>query len=285
MNARAFPMLRLREDWERRCTEALTEMSFSGIPFLVGGGYALQRYTGTERHAKDLDVFVMRADVHRVLNVFRHLGHRTELPFPHWLGKVFVDGFLMDVIFSSGNGVSRVDQAWFEHSRADELCGLRVRLCPPEELIWSKAFVQERERFDGADVLHLLRHVGHSLDWPRLLARFGPRWRVLLSHLVLFGFAYPSQRHQIPEWVMDKLTRCLLDEASEPENATCDGTLLSREQYLDDLTDGYQDGRLEPNGSMTAREVAIWTRAIERRRQSVKLRGSYPGLPAQTQMH
>lgn len=92
--------------------------------------------------------------------------------------------------------------------------GVRVQLTPPEELIRSKAFVQERERFDGADVLHLVRHVGESLDWPRLLARFGPHWRVLLSHLVLFGFAYPSQRHQIPQWVMTALTRRLLDEPS-----------------------------------------------------------------------
>ncbi len=198
----------------------------------------------------------MPADVHRVLEFFRALGRPTELPFPHWLGKVFVDGFLMDVIFSSGNGVSRVDEAWFEYAPNDELCGVRVRLCPPEELIWSKSFVQERERFDGADVLHLLRHFGQSLDWPRLLARFGRHWRVLLSHLVLFGFAYPSQRHHVPGWVMDKLTQRLVEEPSEPENPACDGTLLSREQYLDDLkADGFEDGRLQPKGPMTASEL------------------------------
>jgi hypothetical protein len=26
-----------------------------------------------------------------------------------------------------------------------------VIFCPPEEMIWSKAFVMERERYDGAD--------------------------------------------------------------------------------------------------------------------------------------
>ena len=115
--AGVLPMARHRDDWERRCcTRALTEMSLSGIPFLIGGTYALRRYTFTERHTKDLDVFVMPADVHRVLDFFRALGRPTELPFPHWLGKVFVDGFLMDVIFSSGNGVSRVDEAWFEYA-------------------------------------------------------------------------------------------------------------------------------------------------------------------------
>ena len=31
---------------------------------------------------------------------------------------------------------------------------------PAEEMIWSKAFIQERERFDGADIHHLLRCKG-----------------------------------------------------------------------------------------------------------------------------
>src|SRR5207302_251148 len=81
-----------------------------------------------------------------------------------------------------------VNDAWFEHAVAGEALGRRVRLVPPEEMIWQKAYIMERERFDGADVLHLLRARGRRLDWPRLLARFGPHWRVLLSHLVLFGF-------------------------------------------------------------------------------------------------
>jgi hypothetical protein len=32
-------------------------------------------------------------------------------------------------------------------------------------MIWSKGFVMERERFDGADVTHLLRAVGPKLNW------------------------------------------------------------------------------------------------------------------------
>ena len=30
-------------------------------------------------------------------------------------------------------------------------------LIPAEEMIWSKAFIMERERYDGADVAHILR--------------------------------------------------------------------------------------------------------------------------------
>jgi hypothetical protein len=57
-----------------------------------------------------------------------------------------------------------------------------------EETIWSKAFVMERERYDGADIAHLLRASAERLDWHRLLERFDAHWPVLLSHLILFGF-------------------------------------------------------------------------------------------------
>ena len=118
------------------------------------------------------------------------------MPFPHWLGKIHAGQHFMDVIFNSGNGVARVDDLWFDHAPRTNVLGVIVRLSPAEEMIWSKAFIQERERFDGADVLHLLREVGPSLDWPRLLMRFGDYWRVLLSHLILFGFVYPDKRRE-----------------------------------------------------------------------------------------
>ena len=49
-----------------------------------------------------------------------------------------------------------------------------VHLAAAEEMIWSKAFVMERERYDGADILHILRKSAREVDWVRLLRRFGP---------------------------------------------------------------------------------------------------------------
>jgi hypothetical protein len=43
----------------------------------------------------------------------------------------------------------------------------------------------------------------------------------------------------------------------------CNGTLLSREQYLIDIEKwGYQDPRLQPTGNMTDEDVIQWTDAI-----------------------
>jgi hypothetical protein len=169
----------------------------------------------------------------------------------------------MDVIFNSGNGVARVDDLWFEHAPRTNVLGVIVRLSPAEEMIWSKAFIQERERFDGADVLHLLREVGPSLDWPRLLMRFGDYWRVLLSHLILFGFVYPDKRENVPQWVMDELTRRLSVSRPNLQSDVCYGTVLSREQYLHDLDRWkYRDARQQPEGPMTTEQIKIWTDAI-----------------------
>jgi hypothetical protein len=51
--------------------------------------------------------------------------------------------------------------------------GWRVNVMAPEEMIWMKAFIQERERYDGADIAHLIRSCVEALDWRHLRARFG----------------------------------------------------------------------------------------------------------------
>ncbi|PWT84848.1 MAG: hypothetical protein C5B57_04095 [Blastocatellia bacterium] len=243
--------------------DALSVLDRAGIPYLVGGAFALARYCKIERETKDLDVFLRAVDLPAAFATFEEHGYRTELPFPHWLGKVYREEHFIDVIFSSGNGVARVDDGWFQYAVAAEIFGRRMKLCPAEEMIWSKAFVQERERYDGADVLHLFRDLTLTLDWSRLLWRFGAHWRVLFSFIVLFGFVYPDQRDQIPLWVADELLRRFSIEHSDAEDRVCNGTLLSREQYLVDLERfGYRDGRIEPDGQMTQSEAEIWTKAI-----------------------
>jgi hypothetical protein len=243
--------------------DALRKLHDTGIPFLVGGAFAFSHYSKVARDTKDIDVFVKPVDCPRVLDAFDRAGYETELTFPHWLGKIRRGPYFMDVIFSSGNAVARVDDLWFDHAPRADVLGVIVRLSPVEEMIWSKAFIQERERFDGADVLHLLRETAPSLDWPRLLMRFGDYWRVLLSHLILFGFVYPDKRQTVPAWVMDELLRRLSVSRPNMNSDVCYGTLLSREQYLHDIErTKYRDGRAEPIGPMTEEQIRIWTEAI-----------------------
>src|SRR5580765_5704337 len=89
-------------DFYQRAMRTLRE---ADVPFLVGGAYAFERYTGIARHTKDFDIFVRPTDLDHTLETFAAAGYHTELSFPHWLGKAFCGGDFIDVIFASGNGV------------------------------------------------------------------------------------------------------------------------------------------------------------------------------------
>ena len=235
------------------------------IDFLVGGAYAFVHYTGIGRDTKDLDVFIRRADWDRVTIALAEEGITTDLTFPHWLGKAFGGRqreFFVDLIFSGGNGVAEVDDEWFANAPSDESLGFPVRLMPIEEMIWSKAFLMERERFDGADVLHLIRARQKEINWPRLVSRFGEHWRVLLAHLVLFPYVYPNDT--APRAVIDELLDRAKNEPRADEGIRlCRGPLLSRAQYLIDVERwNYVDARQVPLGTMTPEEIDVWTKAI-----------------------
>jgi hypothetical protein len=243
-------------------------MAEAGPPFLVGGAYALECHTAIARHTKDLDLFVAPGDCDALLELFQARGYEAGRTHPHWLAKVEINGACVDVIYRSGNGLAEVDREWIARGVPGTVVDLPVRLLAAEEMIWTKAFVMERERFDGADVAHLLRARGADLDGERLLRLFGPHWQVLYAHLILFGYIYPAEAaRMIPRALRDELARRLAadDAAADPTTRVCQGTLLSRSQYLIDIDRwGYLDARLAPRGRMTSDDVAAWTEAIAR---------------------
>jgi hypothetical protein len=247
--------------------EAMEVLIRAGVPFLVGGTFAFIHQSGIDRSTKDLDIFVRPGDLQRLLEACAEAGYQADLVYTHWLAKIRSKDAFVDVIFNSGNGLARVDDDWFAHARVREVLGLEVMIAPAEETIWSKSFVMERERFDGADIAHILLSYGDKLDWDRLLQRFGPHWRVLLAHLILYGFIFPSARSKVPRWVIEELLQRVTAELGQPdaEDPVCYGTLLSWSQYLGDVLGGnFRDARIRPYGNMTPEEVARWTSAEKR---------------------
>lgn len=227
--------------------EALGHALHSGVPFLIGGAYALRHYAGgITRATKDIDFFVKAEDYPRLLQVFSDVGYRTEITQPLWLTRACVDDLFVDVIFNTPNALCPVDDSWFEHARDAEVLGFPVKLAPPEEIIWPKLYVMERDHFDGGDVLHILRQEGATLDWQRLWQRMERHWQVLFAHVLLFRFVYPSERNVVPDWLIRELLARVEEEmaTAPPEARICRGTLLSNEQYLIDITQwGYMDVR------------------------------------------
>ena len=253
---------------------ALDTIEQAGVPFVVAGAYALAYHAGIVRHTKDLDLFVRRKDVPKALEALeQNLGTRSDWAHPHWLAKAHAaeadetDGAFIDFIFRSANGMCEVDDAWLGAACPGDVLGRATPLCPAEEIIWSKAWVMARERFDGADIAHLIQARGRDMDWRRLVNRFAAGRnggeRILLGHILLFSFAYPAERDKVPAWVMDELMDRVRAEPPAEQNV-CRGTLLSWDQYLPDVKErGYVDARVKPHGSLSRAEVDRWTAAAK----------------------
>lgn len=244
--------------------QSLDILDRSGVPYCVAGAYALAAHAGVVRHTKDLDIFLKRSDIDRVLEAFDRAGCRTERTHPHWLAKAFApapqDAFV-DLIFRAASGLWEVDDEWVSHAKPGPVVGRMAPLCPPEELIWSKAMVMERHRFDGADIAHVIQGRGLEMDWRRLIRRAAGHEGILLGHLSFFRYIYPCDADQVPNWVLEALFQPVRN-CCPPDEQVCRGTLLSWDQYLIDVNErGLLDGRLPPFGNLTQDEIRMWTEA------------------------
>ena len=260
-----------RAEFYRRSMQVLQN---ANIPFLIAGAGAVRFYTGVSRQTKDFDLHLRPHHIDGALDAFAHAGYKTEKTFPHWLAKAKHGRNCVDLIFRAGNGLCEVDDSWFERAQDEDVLGVTVKLSAPEDMLWMKAYIMERERYDGADVAHILESCAEKLDWPHLLRRFGPDWRLLLSHLVLFGYIYPSERRRVPVAIMDALISRLRNENSvSGSDRLCRGTLLSREQYLWDVEErGFRDARLAKRANMNEGDIAHWTKAIAKENKAKETR-------------
>jgi Aminoglycoside-2''-adenylyltransferase len=238
--------------------DAMKALDRAQIPYVVGGGYAMAYYTGIARNTKDLDLFIRPQDRDRTLTTLTAAGYRTEFFYPFWIAKALCGDSFIDLLYNSGNGACPVDDEWLTHAVDSDVIGYRTRLVPAEEQLWSKAFVQDRDRYDGADVAHLILCQGSKFDWDRLLRRFRGHEPVLLAHAILFRYSYPSERDCVPQWVMERLKVATHESMMERVNGTklCRGTFLAQKSYGQDVSHwGFADGRLEPHGPLSREEL------------------------------
>lgn len=224
--------------------EGLKLLARSNIPFLLSGTFAVAAFTGIQRPTKDLDIFCKAGDYPRILQFFTEAGFETSVEDERWLARVIQGRYFFDVIFSSKTAAIAITDEWFEDAPEIEVYGTKVRITKPTDLIWSKIFVQDRYRYDGADVAHVILKQHERIDWKKLLAHMELSWEVLLSHLISFRYIYPSERDLIPRWVMDELIERLRVhmDMPAPHVKVCRGRLFSPRDYLPDITEwGYAD--------------------------------------------
>lgn len=218
-------------------TAALKDMKKSKIPFMVAGTFAVRVYTGIDRPTKDLDFFCKAGDFPKLLNYLKSIGYSTEIEDERWIAKGKKGRYFFDIIFGSTNAVTPVTEYWFENAIESTVLNNRVKIIPPEELIYSKLFVQDRYKYDGSDIAHLMLQRGNTLDWKHLLTLSDQYWEVLLEQIINFRFIYPSEREKIPRWILDELLSRLNHQINGPTSSkkVCRGRLFSRSDYAIDI--------------------------------------------------
>ncbi len=238
---------------------ALRAMNRARVPYAVGGALALHWYSGFWRVAKDLDLFVLPEHTGWAMRVLESVGFETRIRHEQWLAEGILRSNKVDLVFGMGNWLGYVDSVYIQGARPGIVLGVSSRIAPPEELIYSKAFVASRERFDWGDAFHLLVATGNQLNWARLLERFGEHWEVLLSLLVMFRYVFPSHRDVLPGWVLDDLLVRLQQTRREPWTGgkLCRGFLLDGigTYSLDVQEWGYLDARQEAWEKLQQREI------------------------------
>lgn len=224
---------------------ALRILTLSKIEFVVAGAAAVGYYTGLWRNTKDLDLFLTPEDLTAALTALAANGYTVEVPAPHWLAHAYCGPFYVDLIFGFGGWRAAIDRQWYDRGRPTTVLGEPVRMCPVEDLIWIKAYVAHRERFDGADVLHLINACHASMDWRHLLRRFDPCWQLLFFYVNLYRFVYPSNKSDVPAWLVHELVdRWQAQRTKSAANPReCRGTVIDRFSFLIDIREGYVDGR------------------------------------------
>src|SRR5262249_25941192 len=116
-----------------------------------------------------------------------------------------------------------------------------------------KLFVTRRERFDGADIAHIIYRTRGNLEWKRLLELAGEHWEMLLWTLVLFRYVYPAHSDYVPsELWEDLLSRYSLLMREHNSKAAFRGSLEDENMFsvdikdrgLEDLQKGFRERRL-----------------------------------------
>jgi hypothetical protein len=244
------PDLRAAPEREDFYAESLKLLAGSGYPFLLSGTCALSCYTGINRPTKDVDLFAKPSDALKILAFFREQGRPVEMVDERWLARITRGELFIDLIFNMPTSGSTVGEDWFRGAPRARIYDTVVQLVPPTEFVWSKIFVQDRYRYDGADVAHLILRKHAEIDWQRLLDHLELHWEVLLIALLNFRFVYPSERDLIPGWLMDELLERLAAQRGMPGPGVkvCRGRIFSPRDYEIDVTEwGFSEafGNLE----------------------------------------
>jgi hypothetical protein len=182
--------------------DAIAAVRKTGLPFMLGGGFALAAYTGRWRNTKDIDFYVLPSDRQKFIDAITRAGfsdYYDQVPYDRgWIYRGFKDGTIVDLIWSMANRRAEAEESWFEHGKEILVRGESLKVIAPEELLWCKMYVMQRDHSDWPDVLNLLYATATELDWQRVLEHVRDDLPVLRAILTLFAWLCPTRATELP---------------------------------------------------------------------------------------
>ena len=237
---------RFAPEQEKLFQEVLRLLNEKQVPYTVSGAFALQKHTGIWRDTKDLDLFVPAESMKQALAYLQEAGFECEICDPVWLAKARRGDYFVDLITGMSNAVIMVDASWVERSASDEILGVPTRVLAAEELLASKLFVLFRERYDGADMAHVIFASEGKLDWNRVLELVGEHWELLFTVVVMFHYIYPTSGDFVPKTVWEELIQRLQNELAKPSSKhDFRGSLLDEKMFAIDVKEWGMQNLLE----------------------------------------
>lgn len=152
----------------------MSALKADGIPFALGGGYALWVHGGPEP-SHDVDLVVAETDVEMAANSMAAAALRIERPPEDWLFKAYIDDdsveateepALVDVLHRLA-GIP-VTKELLDTSNVYEVLGIRIPVLPPTPIMIAKLQSFSEHYCDFEQPLLVVRAIREQLDWAEI---------------------------------------------------------------------------------------------------------------------
>jgi hypothetical protein len=227
------------EQWAvYRCV--LDRAADEALEFALGGGLAVGLYTGRPRNTKDLDIYIRPADRERAVEIMADCGlsdYFDKKPYDRaWIYRGAQDDTIVDAIWAMANKRTTVDDVWLTNGAVIQMFDRQIRVIPPEELIWSKLYVLQRDRCDWPDIINLMCASGPHLDWGHLAKRVAEDLPLLKAVLSVVSWVSPQHALSIPRLIWESFGLPVPKIERDPEGRPSRTDLLdSRPWFHEEL--------------------------------------------------
>lgn len=195
------PLALLRRAAYRRI---LALLKGAGHRFVVGGSLGIARQIGRQGDG-ELEIYLPKERAEEALASLSAAGFEVEKDDGH--ARVEYGDEVVRLAWSLPPPLrGAIDEEWFRHARRMDVVDVRVRVAPPEELLWLQLATLPPESLCSPLAMALLLERGPALDWPRVMGRLAGLEELLLAHIFLLRHCLGNAAMEaIPAWVITAL--------------------------------------------------------------------------------